>query len=35
MKVTGHKTKAVYSRYAIVSSDDLRDAFRRLESADR
>jgi integrase len=34
MKLTGHKTEAVYRRYAIVSSEDLRDAVRRLESAD-
>jgi hypothetical protein len=34
MKLTGHKTKAVYRRYAIVSSEDLREAVRRLESAD-
>lgn len=31
MKLTGHKTEAVYCRYAIVSSGDLRDAVRRLE----
>jgi hypothetical protein len=31
MKLTGHKTEAVYRRYAIVSSGDLRDAVRRLE----
>jgi integrase len=35
MKLTGHKTEAVYRRYAIVSSEDLRDAVRRLESEDR
>jgi len=35
MKLTGHKTEAVYRRYAIVSSEDLRDAVRRLESVDR
>lgn len=34
MKLTGHKTEAVYRRYAIVSSEDLRDAVRRLESED-
>jgi integrase len=32
MKLTGHKTEAVYRRYAIVSSTDLRDAVRRLEN---
>jgi hypothetical protein len=31
MKLTGHETPAVYWRYAIVSSGDLRDAVRRLE----
>jgi len=30
MKVTGHKTEAVYRRYAIVSDADLRDVARRL-----
>jgi hypothetical protein len=30
MKLTGHKTEAIYRRYAIVSSEDLRDATRRL-----
>jgi hypothetical protein len=30
----GHKTEAVNRRYAIVSSEGLRDAVRRLESAD-
>jgi hypothetical protein len=34
MKLTGHKTEAVYRRYAIVSSEAPRDAVRRLESAD-
>jgi len=32
MKLTGHKTEAVYRRYAIVSSTDLRDAARRSDS---
>jgi len=35
MKLTGHKREAVYRRYAIVGSEDLRDAVWRLESADR
>jgi hypothetical protein len=31
MKITGHKTEAVYRRYAIVSEADLAGATRRLE----
>ncbi len=31
MKITGHKTEAVYRRYAIVSPADLAEATRRLE----
>ena len=31
-KLTGHRTEAVFGRYAIVSSPDLRDAVRRLEN---
>jgi integrase len=31
MKLTGHKTEAVYRRYAIVSEGDLRDAVTRLD----
>ncbi len=31
-KITGHKTEAVYRRYAITSDADLRDAVSRLES---
>jgi hypothetical protein len=30
MKITGHKTEAVYRRYAIVSDTDLREATARL-----
>lgn len=31
MKITGHKTEAVYRRYAVVSEADLTEATRRLE----
>jgi integrase len=31
-KITGHRTEAVYRRYAIVSDADLRDAMSRLVS---
>lgn len=30
MKITGHRTEAVYRRYAITSDDDQRDAAARL-----
>jgi hypothetical protein len=33
MKLTGHKTEAVYRRYAIVSSGDLADASRKLQAS--
>jgi integrase len=32
MQLTGHKTRAVFDRYNIVSSGDLRDAARRLDT---
>jgi integrase len=32
MQLTGHKTRAVFERYNIVSSGDLRDAARRLDT---
>ena len=31
MELTGHKTRAVFERYNIVSSGHLRDAARRLD----
>ncbi len=31
MQLTGHKTRAVFERYNIVSAGDLRDAARRLD----
>jgi integrase len=30
MKITGHKTEAVYRRYPIVSDADLQEATRKL-----
>lgn len=33
MKITGHKTEAVYRRYAIVSDADLQEAARKLAGA--
>ena len=33
MKISGHKTEAVYRRYAIVSEQDIADAGARLEEA--
>ena len=32
MQMTGHKTRAVFERYNIVSPGDLRDAVRRLDT---
>ena len=32
MQMTGHKTRAVFERYNIVSSGDLRDAAKRLDT---
>ena len=32
MQLTGHKTRAVFERYNIVSPGDLRAAARRLDS---
>ena len=33
MKLTGHKTEAVYRRYAIVADSDLREAGTKLAAA--
>ena len=33
MQLTGHKTRAVFDRYHIVSDGDLRDAAKRLGGA--
>jgi len=32
-KITGHRTEAVYRRYAIVSDQDLREAAVKLAGA--
>ena len=31
MQMTGHKTRAIFERYNIVSQGDLRDAAQRLD----
>ena len=33
MRMVGHKTEAIYRRYAIVSESDLKDAAARLHEA--
>ena len=33
MKLTGHKTEAIYRRYAIVAENDLREAGAKLAAS--
>jgi hypothetical protein len=32
MRMSGHRTRAVFDRYDIVEEDDLRDAVKRIEA---
>jgi hypothetical protein len=33
MRLVGHKTEAIYNRYAISNENDLREAVRKLDAA--
>jgi integrase len=32
MRMSGHRTRAVFDRYNIIEEDDLRDAVKRIEA---
>jgi hypothetical protein len=35
MKISGHKTRAVFDRYHIVDTEDVVDAMRRLQNGEK